>query len=68
MIPKNTAKIMRFLLRNTEKIGYNINQIAKSVKISVGSSFKILRDLEKTMRIVTFRGKKTSKRLFRKSC
>ena len=45
MIPKNTAKLMRFLLRNPEK--YNINQIAKAVKISVGSSFKILKDLEK---------------------
>jgi len=47
MIPKNTAKIIRYLLRNTEKTGYNINQIAKSVKISLGSSFKILKDLEK---------------------
>ena len=47
MIPKNTAKIIRFLLRDTEKTGYNINQIAKIIKISVGSSFKILKDLEK---------------------
>jgi len=47
MIPKNTAKIIRFLLRHTEKTGYNINQIAKTLKISVGSSFKILKDLEK---------------------
>lgn len=47
MIPKNTIKIIRFLLRNAEKTGHNINQIAKSVKISVGSSFKILKGLEK---------------------
>ena len=47
MIPKNTSKVVRFLLRNTEKIGFNINQIAKSTKISVGSSFKILKELEK---------------------
>ncbi len=47
MIPKNTAKLIRFLLRNIIEYGYNINQIAKSLKISVGSSFKILKDLEK---------------------
>ncbi len=47
MIPKNTAKLIRFLLRDIEKTGYNINQIAKFLKISVGSSFKILKDLEK---------------------
>lgn len=47
MIPKNTAKLIRFLLRNIEKHGYNINQIAKSLKISVGSSFKILKELER---------------------
>ena len=47
MLPKNTAKIIRFLLRNTEKTGHNINQIAKAIKISVGSAFKILKELEK---------------------
>src|SRR3989338_11641552 len=52
MIPKNTAKLIRFLLRNIERFGYNINQIAKYLKISVGSSFKILKDLEKN-KIVT---------------
>ena len=52
MIPKNTAKMIRFLLRNTEKYGYNINQMAKFLKISEGSSFKILKDLEKN-KIVT---------------
>ena len=52
MIPKNTAKLIRFSLRNIERYGYNINQIAKYLKISVGSSFKILKDLEKN-KIVT---------------
>ena len=47
MIPKNTGKLVRFLLRNIEKHGYNINQIAKFLKISVGSSFKILKELER---------------------
>ncbi len=46
MVQGNTAKIIRYMLRNTEKLGYNINQIAKSVNISAGSSFKILKDLE----------------------
>lgn|SRR3989338_3222958 len=47
MIPKNTAKIIRLLLKNIDKNGYNINQIARSIHISVGSSFKILKELEK---------------------
>ena len=47
MIPKNTAMVVMFLLRNTDKFGYNINQIAKLNKISVGSAFKILKELEK---------------------
>lgn len=47
MIPKNTEKILRFLLRNSQKEGFNINQIAKFLEISVGSSFKILKELEK---------------------
>lgn len=47
MIPKNTAKIITFLMRNQRETGYNINQIAKDVKVSVGSAFKILKGLEK---------------------
>jgi len=47
MIPKNTTKIVLFLLKNINKYGYNINQISKLNKISVGSAFKILKDLEK---------------------
>ncbi len=52
MIPKNTAKLIRFLLRNIEKIGYNINRVAKFLKISVGSSFKILKELEKNKMVL----------------
>lgn len=44
MIPKNTKKIILYLLRNLELI--NINQISKELKISVGSAFKILKKLE----------------------
>ncbi len=52
MIPKNTAKVVMFLLKNTNQFGYNINQIAKLNKISVGSAFKILKELEKDRLIV----------------
>ena len=47
MIPKNTTRIIMYLLRNIDEFGYNINQIAKLNKISVGSAFKILKELEK---------------------
>lgn len=52
MIPKNTAMVVMFLLRNTDKFSYNINQIAKLNKISVGSAFKILKELEKDKLII----------------
>lgn len=45
MISKNTKKILNYLLRNLEL--KNINQISRELKISVGSSFKILKELEK---------------------
>ena len=45
MIPKNTKKIILYLLRNLELV--NINQISKILDISVGSAFKILKDLDK---------------------
>ena len=45
MIPKNTKKIILYLIRNLELV--NINQISKKLSISVGSAFKILKDLEK---------------------
>ncbi len=44
MIPKNTKKILLYLLRNLEII--NMNQISKTLNISVGSAFKILKRLE----------------------
>ena len=50
MIPKNTAKIIGYLLRNFEL--NNINQISKELKVSVGSAFKILRGLEKNKIVV----------------
>ena len=52
MIPKNTTKIIMFLLRNIDQFGYNINKIAKLNKISVGSAFKILKELEKDRLII----------------
>lgn len=45
MIPKNTKKIILYLTKNLELI--NINQISREVDISVGSAFKILKNLEK---------------------
>ncbi len=45
MMSKNTKKIMIYLLRNLDLV--NINQISKKLNISVGSAFKILKDLEK---------------------
>ncbi len=47
MIPKNTEKIVLFLLKDIDELGYNINQISKLNNISVGSAFKILKELEK---------------------
>ena len=44
MIPKNTKKILLYLLRNLELV--NINQISRKLDISVGSAFKILKGLE----------------------
>jgi len=45
MIPKNTKKIISYLLKNLDLV--NINQISKKLNISVGSAFKILKDLKK---------------------
>jgi predicted nucleotidyltransferase len=45
MIPKNTKKIILYLMRNLEIV--NINQVSRLLNISVGSSFKILKELEK---------------------
>lgn len=46
MLSGNSLKILEFLLRNIDE--YNINQMAKELKISVGGAHKILKDLEKS--------------------
>lgn len=46
-ITKNTLKIIEFLLRNIDKPGFNVNQLAKNISISVGSAHEILQDLKK---------------------
>jgi len=51
MVTKNTKKILNFILRNFEM--RNINQISRELKISVGSSFKILKNLEKDNFVVS---------------
>ena len=51
MIPKNTKKIIHYLLRNLELV--NINQISKKLSISVGSAFKILKELKKNSIVVS---------------
>ncbi len=51
MIPKNTKKIILYLVRNLELV--NINQISKLLDISVGSSFKILKELEKNNIVIS---------------
>lgn len=52
MIPKNTARVIMYLLKNIDEFGYNINQIAKLNGISVGSAFKVLKELEKNKLIM----------------
>lgn len=52
MIPQNTASVIIYLLRNINEFGYNINQIARLNKISVGSAFKILKELEKNKIVI----------------
>ena len=46
-ISKNTNKVIDFLLRNIGKVGFNVNQLSKNIKISVGSAHKILHELKK---------------------
>lgn len=47
MIPKNLKKVLLFLTKNINQFGFNINQIAKLNKISVGNAFNILKQLKK---------------------
>ena len=46
MLPANLIKIVDFLFRTIPN-QFNVNQIARELKISVGSAYKILKSLEK---------------------
>jgi len=46
MLPLNLTKIVEFLFRNIPN-RFNVNQISRELKISVGSAYKILKSLEK---------------------
>jgi predicted transcriptional regulator len=52
-ISKNTVRIIEFLLRNINKVGFNVNQLARNVNISVGSAHKILHELKKEKVMIT---------------
>jgi len=46
VFPLNLTKIVEFLFRNIPN-RFNVNQISRELKISVGSAYKILKSLEK---------------------
>ena len=46
MLPVNLTKIVDYLVRNIPN-RFNVNQIARELRISVGSAYKILKSLEK---------------------
>lgn len=46
MFPLNLSKIVEFLFRNIPN-KFNVNQVSRELKISVGSAYKILKSLEK---------------------
>jgi len=46
MFPLNLTKIVEFIFRNIPN-RFNVNQISRELKISVGSAYKILKSLEK---------------------
>jgi len=52
-ITKNTTKIIEFLLKNIDKVGFNVNQLSRSINISVGSAHKILQELKKNDIVAT---------------
>jgi hypothetical protein len=52
MFPLNLTKIIEFLFRNTPN-RFNINQISRELRISVGSAYKILKSLEKKSVLVS---------------
>ncbi len=47
MIPVYTKKIIEFLLRHIHEPGYNVNQIARELNMSVSNAHKIVTDLKK---------------------
>lgn len=52
MFPLNLTKIVEFLFRNTPN-RFNVNQISRELRISVGSAYKILKSLEKKSVLVS---------------
>lgn len=52
MLPVNLTKIVEYLVRNIPD-RFNVNQIARNLKISVGSAYKILKSLEKKQILVS---------------
>ncbi|MFH0940346.1 MAG: winged helix-turn-helix domain-containing protein [Candidatus Omnitrophota bacterium] len=52
MFPHNLTKIVEFLFRNIPN-RFNVNQISRALKISVGSAYKILKSLEKKSVLVS---------------
>ena len=52
MFPLNLTKIVEFLFRNIPS-RFNVNQISRELKISVGSAYKILKSLEKKSVLVS---------------
>lgn len=52
MFPLNLTKIVEFLFRNIPN-RFNVNQVSRELKISVGSAYKILKSLEKKSVLVS---------------
>lgn len=46
MIPKNTQKVIDFLVRNIDKPGFNVNQIARELSISPSNTLYIIQELK----------------------
>src|SRR3989344_2326111 len=47
MIPVHTKEIIEFLLRHVHEPGYNVNQLARKLHMSVGNAHKIVTELRK---------------------
>src|SRR3989338_2931283 len=54
MFPLNLTKIIEFLFMNIPN-RYNVNQLSRELKISVGSAYKILKSLEKKSVLVSLK-------------